>query len=182
MGDVVGRGLIAASAMGQLRSAVRALAGAGLGPAGVLEHLDTFVAQVPAAQYATVAYLEVDLSDGSTCLACAGHLPPLLLDGAAPPRVLMEGRSPPLGILLPGMKREQDAVTVPPGGGLLLYTDGLVERRGEAIDEGIDRLVGAVEALPGIGHAELVERLVAALLPETTDDDVCVLSFKRLEE
>ena len=95
VGDVVGRGLEAASAMGQLRSAVRALAGAGLGPAQLLEHLDTFVAQVPAACYATLAYAEVEPDGGRTRFASAGHLPPLLLD---PPRLFLEGRSPPLGV------------------------------------------------------------------------------------
>ena len=68
VGDVVGRGVAAASAMGQLRSAVRALAGAGLEPAAVLRHLDTFVEQVEAARYATLAYAEVDPGTGAVDL------------------------------------------------------------------------------------------------------------------
>jgi serine/threonine-protein kinase RsbW len=86
IGDVVGRGLIAASAMGQLRSAVRALAGTGRGPADVLTLLDTFTAQVPAAQYATLAYAEIDLDAGEMHFACAGHLPPLLVEPGGAPR------------------------------------------------------------------------------------------------
>ena len=84
VGDVVGRGIAAASAMGQLRSAVRALAGAGLAPAAVLDHLDTFVEQVDAARYATLAYAEVDPGTGDVTFASAGHLPAVLIgpDGA----------------------------------------------------------------------------------------------------
>ena len=75
IGDVVGRGVGAASAMGQLRSAVRALAGAGQTPGQVLGHLDVFVEQVVAARYATVLYAEVDPATGEACSASAGHLP-----------------------------------------------------------------------------------------------------------
>jgi serine phosphatase RsbU (regulator of sigma subunit) len=67
-----------------------------------------------------------------------------------------------------------------PGAGFLLYTDGLVERRTEPIDEGIARLVAVVRAMPGASPAEHVEALPAALLElGTTDDDVCLLSFRR---
>jgi serine/threonine-protein kinase RsbW len=178
MGDVVGRGLVAASAMGQLRSAVRALAGTGLGPSGVLTLLDTFVEQVPAAEYATLVYAEVDLEAGAMRFACAGHLPPLLLEPPAPPRLLMEGRSPPLGAL-PGAPRGESVVALPQGALLLLYTDGLVERRGEPIDDGLDRLVAAVAQEPVPNPDALVGRLARSLLSPGADDDVCMLGFVR---
>ena len=98
VGDVVGRGLGAATAMGQLRSAVRALSEPGSSPAAVLERLDRFVEQVPAAPMATVAYAELDLATGLVRLACAGHPPPLLVPRSAPPRLLWGGRSTPLGV------------------------------------------------------------------------------------
>ena len=79
VGDVVGRGLGAASAMGQLRSAVRAVADPGVGPARLLERLDRFVEQVEAASMATLAYAELDLATGEFRYACAGHPPPVLL-------------------------------------------------------------------------------------------------------
>jgi PAS domain S-box-containing protein len=175
VGDVVGRGLVAASAMGQLRSAVRALAGAGLEPAAVLGHLDTFVEQVDAARYATLAYADVDPDTGSVAFASAGHLPPVLLEASAAPRLYMEGRSPPLGVTAPGLDRCQAAFTLEPGSGFLLYTDGLVERRTEPIDAGLERLLAAVRANP----ERLVETLPAALLEEdSAADDVCLLSFR----
>ena len=175
VGDVVGRGLVAASAMGQLRSAVRALAGADLEPAAVLGHLDTFVEQVDAARYATLAYADVDPDTGSVAFASAGHLPPVLLEPGSPPRLFMEGRSPPLGVTAQGLDRSQAAFTLEPGAGFLLYTDGLVERRTEPIDAGLERLLAAVRANP----ERLVETLPAALLePDSADDDVCLLSFR----
>ena len=101
VGDVVGRGLAAASAMGQLRSAVRALAGAGMGPEAVTRHLDTFVAQAEATQYATLAYAEVDPDTGLVTFAAAGHLPPVLIGPGVEPRLFQGGRSTPLGITTP---------------------------------------------------------------------------------
>ena len=179
IGDVVGRGLVAATAMGQLRSAVRALAGTGLGPARVVELLDTFVAQVPTAQYATLAYAEIDLDGGEMRYACAGHLPPLLADGPGPPRLLMEGRSPPLGAAWAGAPRGEAVATLPKDALLLLYTDGLVERRGETIDAGLDRLIATVAHQPDEQPGTLVDRLAASLLPPVSDDDVCLLCFVR---
>jgi PAS domain S-box-containing protein len=179
VGDVVGRGLLAAIAMGQLRSAVRALAGADLEPAAVLRYLDTFVEQVDAARYATLAYAEVDPDTGSGLFASAGHLPPVMLDPGGPPRLFMQGRSAPLGVSAPGLVRPQAAFTLTPGGGFLLYTDGLVERRTEPIDTGLDRLLAAVQARSGSSPAQLVEALPGALLePGSADDDVCLLSFR----
>lgn len=180
VGDVVGRGLIAASAMGQLRSAARALAGARLGPAQVLSHLDTFVEQIPAAQYATLAYGEIDPATGDAVFASAGHLPPLLLRDRDPPQLFMGGRSTPLGISLPGRARTEAELTLDPGTRLLLYTDGLVERRGESIDDGLQRLISAAASREGARPAELVDGLAAALLPEESgEDDVCLLCFMR---
>ncbi len=177
IGDVVGRGLGAASAMGQLRSALRALAGAGHGPAVVLGHLDTFVEQVPDARYATVAYAEVDPDGGGVCFASAGHLPPLLLPRA---ELFLDGGSPPLGVVLPGQPRGQAELTLAAGEGLLLYTDGLVERRGESLDTGLDRLVAAVRDRAGAQPDELVVALYDELLSDAAgDDDVCLLSFQR---
>ena len=179
VGDVVGRGLVAASAMGQLRSAVRALAGADLEPAAVLGHLDTFVEQVDAARYATLAYADVEPDTGSVAFASAGHLPPVMLGARAAPRLFMEGRSPPLGVTAPGLARSQAAFTLAPGAGFLLYTDGLVERRTEPIDAGLERLLAAVRASPGSSPTQLVETLPAALLErDSAGDDVCLLSFR----
>jgi PAS domain S-box-containing protein len=179
VGDVVGRGLVAASAMGQLRSAVRALAGADLAPAAVLSHLDTFVEQVDAARYATLAYADVDPDTGSVAFASAGHLPPVMLDPGSAPRLFTDGLSPPLGVTTPGLVRSQTAFSLAPNAGFLLYTDGLVERRTEPIDAGLERLLAAVRASPGRSPAQLIETLHEALLEQgSVSDDVCLLSFR----
>ena len=179
VGDVVGRGLHAASAMGQLRSAVRALAGAGIEPAAVLHHLDTFVEQVDAGRYATLAYAEVDPATGRVVLASAGHLPAIMLDPGGVPSLFMEGRSTPLGITVPGAPRPQATMVLEPGAGFLLYTDGLVERRKESIDTGLERMLAAVRAGGTVSPAQIVETLPPALIElGETDDDVCLLSFR----
>jgi serine phosphatase RsbU (regulator of sigma subunit) len=145
----------------------------------VLRHLDTFVEQVDAARYATLAYAEVDPDAGEVTFASAGHPPPVLLDPDGAPRVFMDGRSPPLGVTGPGGERCQAGFTLPPGAGFLLYTDGLVERRGEPLDAGIERLLAAIRASPDAAPESLADSLPRALLEGGTgDDDVCLLSFR----
>jgi phosphoserine phosphatase RsbU/P len=173
VGDVVGRGLPAATAMGQLRSAVRALAVTGAGPSAVLRHLDTFVAQVQTAQFATLVYAEIDPDTGAVTFAAAGHPPPIVVaaDGA---RLCMDGRSTPVGVSSDVAPRVEATVHLAPGDRLVLYTDGLVERRHESIDIGLERLLAIVtaDATP--------EALARALEQDgRLDDDVCVLVFTR---
>jgi len=183
VGDVVGRGLHAASTMGQLRSAVRALAAAGFGPAALLAHLDTFVEQVEPARYATLIYAEVDPGAGRATFASAGHLPAVLVAPDGRPDLLLEGRSAPLGVEMPGAPREQADVDLAPGAGFVFVTDGLIERRGEVIDTGLERLVAAVAASPGTAPRDLVAALLDRCLPGAmADDDVCLLSLRRRPE
>jgi len=175
VGDVVGRGLAAAAAMGQLRSAVRALAAVDSGPALLLARLDRFVDGVPAAETATLAYAELDLRDGKARYACAGHPPPVLVDPGGDAVLLWEGRSAPLGAHF-GRDRAEAAVTMVPGARLALYTDGLVERRDEPLDTSIDRLAGLLgqsAAQPLDGLADRVTE--TALGTRRTGDDVCLL-------
>ena len=175
VGDVVGRGLGAASAMGQLRSATRALSEPGRPPAAVLERLDRFVEQVPAAAFATVVHAQLDLATGVVRLACAGHPPPVLVPRAAPPHLLWGGRSTPLGVQV-AAGRTDTTVQLTAGDRLLLYTDGLVERRDAGIDERLAVLEQASTELVGVDLERGVERLVAELLvDEQHRDDVCVL-------
>jgi phosphoserine phosphatase RsbU/P len=174
MGDVVGRGLMAATAMGQLRSALRALALTGVGPRAVIAHLDAFVVEIEAAQFATLIYAEADPLTGTVTLAAAGHLPPVVVTASGEARLFHGGRSTPVGIVTPALPRVEADLELAPGDSLILYTDGLVERRRESIDVGLDRLLAAA------GDDTRPDALRRALLEQgPDDDDVCVLTFTR---
>jgi signal transduction histidine kinase/DNA-binding response OmpR family regulator/serine phosphatase RsbU (regulator of sigma subunit)/anti-sigma regulatory factor (Ser/Thr protein kinase) len=172
LGDVMGRGVQAAAVMGQLRAAVRAYAQLDLPPGDVLEHLDGVVRELGEDQIVTCVYAVFDARDRSLTYANAGHLPPLLSTPGEPARRLTEAGGPPLGSGPVSLGEER--VELPVGALLVLYTDGLVERRDRNIDDGIDVLTAQVERLDGpIESAP--ERLVAELAGTETDDDVAVL-------
>jgi len=175
VGDVVGRGLAAASAMGQLRSAVRALADVGSGPARLLERLDRFVEHVEAASLATLVCAEIDLATGAVRYACAGHPPPLLQPAHGPERLVWGGRSTPLGAYGQG-ERAEAGLTLAPGDRLLLYTDGLVERRDRSLDDGLAALGHGFAATRDRPPQQALDALTVELLEGApTRDDVCAL-------
>jgi serine/threonine-protein kinase RsbW len=177
VGDVVGHDLEAAVAMGQLRGAVRALATLG-SPAALLERLDAFVSNLRGGALTTMAYAELDVVSGELRYACAGHPPPLAVSVDGEPRFLWEGRSGPLGIEVDSRPEQHDRIE--PGGTLLLYTDGLIERKGESLAVGLDRLGDAVKASSGDGLQLLVDRtLLAMLAGHPQEDDVCVIACSR---
>lgn len=177
VGDVVGRGLPAATAMGQLRSAIRALAGAGLGPAALIRQLDVFVGQFDAGRMATLVYLELTPRTGYVRYACAGHVPPLLVQGDEPARYLWEGRSAPLDAYSGQSSRPEAEVTLVPGARLLLYTDGLVERRGRLIWRGLELLRTELETRRGASSDVIVAEVADVMLDdEPSGDDVCLLA------
>jgi len=178
VGDVVGHGLDAAVAMGQLRGAVRALGPTG-SPSRVLDALDVFVEQVPQAAMATLAYAELDLEDGTLTYACAGHPPPLLvgLDGA---RLLWDGRSLPLGASFDGHQRTQATSRVATGETIVLYTDGLVEDRRRGLSSGLDLMLDVAGRAGESAPAELVDSLLDGLVGVIDgEDDVCILAVRR---
>ena len=178
VGDVVGHGLDAAVAMGQLRGAVRALAPTG-SPSRVLDALDLFVEQVPQAAMATLAYAELDLQDGALTYACAGHPPPLL-HGPDGCRLLWEGRSLPLGASFAGHQRTQALDRLAAGETILLYTDGLVEDRGRGISAGLDLLLEVAAEADGAAPSAFVESIVGRLVAAIdSQDDVCMLALRR---
>ncbi len=176
VGDVVGRGLAAASAMGQVRSALRALSDLGQGPGPVLDRLDHFVGRVPGAWMATVAIVEVTPTTGLVRYASAGHLPALVLEPDGTTRFLWDGRSHPLAALPRDAPRPQSTTTVPPGSRILLCTDGLIERHGRDIDEGLRAWAASAAGLHALGPAGLADRMMADLLAdEDVRDDVCLV-------
>jgi serine/threonine-protein kinase RsbW len=176
VGDVVGRGLEAASAMGQLRSALRALTGAEASPGALLDRLEQFVEHFDVGRAATVALADIELETGTMRYACAGHPPPVLIQPGAPPQLLWDGRSPPLGAFPALRSRSEAQVRLLPGARLVLYTDGLIERRGRAMDDGLAELVGELGRRGSATPQQLVDELAVALDdPEGATDDVCLL-------
>ncbi|MFC1414290.1 SpoIIE family protein phosphatase [Streptacidiphilus sp. N1-12] len=179
VGDVVGRGLPAAATMGQLRSAARALLLENNGPARVLEALDRFADLLPGAFCTTVFCAVVDPAAGSVRYSSAGHLPALLARPDGGVRRLDGAQSVPLAVT-PGSERPETSATLPAGAHLLLYTDGLVERRHEVIDTGIERAEAALAGeLPATPDA-VVDHLCAVLLDQGRhEDDVALLIYRQ---
>jgi PAS domain S-box-containing protein len=175
MGDVAGKGLAAASMVGRLRSAVRAYALEGHEPAGVVERLNQLVfSETDDGNMATLVYVVIDPGEGIVRWVNAGHLPPLLL-GQSEPTFLDGPGSVPLGVMpYPGYGARE--AELPEDATVLLYTDGLVERPGEILDAGLERL-GA--AATGAGAPdELCERVLDRLVPPGgTADDVALLAL-----
>jgi PAS domain S-box-containing protein len=178
VGDCVGRGLPAATIMGQLRSAGRALLLRATGPAEVLTALDQFTALLPDATCTTALCAILDPRDGTLIYSSAGHPPAVLALPGGHTELLTEGRGASLGVRLPAPRTQATAV-VPPRGVLLLYTDGLIERRRHPLDEGIRRAAAIVQD----GYELPVDQLADRIMHEMTDrggatDDVALLLYR----
>ncbi|GAA3350171.1 hypothetical protein GCM10020358_75090 [Amorphoplanes nipponensis] len=175
IGDVAGHSLHAATVMAEVRHAVRAYAVEGHPPGAVLELVNRFMRTVLPAESATLCLLTLEPDTGRVRLASAGHLPPLLqVDGQ--PRFLAP-RGPLLGITAP---RPADLEFVlPPGGTLVLYTDGLIERRDADIDVGLAALAAcAAEVEPSLDA--FCQRLLVRLAgPGEQADDIAVVALRR---
>ncbi len=173
IGDVMGRGVRAAAVMGQLRTAVRAYARLDLPPHEVLQLLDGLAMEIDANQIATCTYAIHDPNEGRLVYASAGHLPLLVRDDNGTVRRADEPTGPPLGT--GGWMHSSGSVPLGPGSTAVLYTDGLVERRNEDLDEGIAALERALAGATGSPQV-VCDRLVrsAGVTPDH-DDDVAVL-------
>ena len=174
VGDVVGHGPAAAAVMGQLRSALAAQLLDGHPPAAALERLDRFAARVTGSAGSTCACLLWDWASGELRWALAGHPPVLLVDGDGA-RFLDGGAGPVLGV--PGRAPYTEAgAVVPAGTSAVLYTDGLVERRGETLDAGLRRLAAVADGVGDRSPAELVAALVDGALDDAGPaDDIALL-------
>ncbi|WP_229373172.1 SpoIIE family protein phosphatase [Umezawaea beigongshangensis] len=180
VGDVVGKGPTAAAVMGQLRSALASYLLDGHSPAAALERLDAFARRTNGATGSTCACLTFDWSTGELCWAAAGHPPPLVVE-ARTPRFLSDATGPVLGTA--GRKpyvEHGDVLT--PGASIVLYTDGLVERRGALIDEGLDRLLAVVRDAHQQEPEVLVGTITGALLEGGQDDDVALVVVRHVPE
>ncbi|MGB2567143.1 SpoIIE family protein phosphatase [Micromonospora citrea] len=177
VGDCVGRGLSAAAVMGQLRNACRALLLQAKSPAEVLAALDDFARLVPGGGNTTVFCAIVDRALGVLRYSSAGHPPAVLTHPDATSELLDRAGSVPLASVAVSGRPEAE-VRLRPGSTLLLYTDGLVERRRELIDAGIARAVAILTDGRQLPESELADRLVRDLLPDVRDDDVAVLVYR----
>ncbi|MFJ6573782.1 SpoIIE family protein phosphatase [Streptomyces sp. NPDC091292] len=173
IGDVMGRGVRAAAVMGQLRTAVRAYARLDLPPHEVLQLLDGLATEIDANQIATCAYAVHDPNEGRLVYASAGHLPILVRDENGVVHRAEEPTGPPLGT--GGWLHASGSIPLGPGSTAVLYTDGLVERRGEDIDVGVAALEEALAGATGTPQV-VCDRLVrSAGVTADHDDDVAVL-------
>ncbi|MER5205039.1 SpoIIE family protein phosphatase [Streptomyces sp. NPDC002825] len=173
IGDVMGRGVRAAAVMGQLRTAVRAYARLDLPPHEVLQLLDGLAAEIDASQIATCVYAIHDPNEGKLVYASAGHLPILVRDEDGTVRRAEDPTGPPLGT--GGWLHASGSIALPPGSTAVLYTDGLVERRREDIDEGVAALARALAGASGTPQV-VCDRLLRSLgVTAEHDDDVAVL-------
>jgi anti-sigma regulatory factor (Ser/Thr protein kinase) len=173
IGDVMGRGVRAAAVMGQLRTAVRAYARLDLPPHEILQLLDGLATEIDANQIATCVYAIFDPNEGRLVYASAGHLPILVRDETGAVHRADEPTGPPLGT--GGWIHSSGSIPLSPGSTAVLYTDGLVERRDEDLDEGIASLERALAGATGTPQV-VCDRLVRSLgVTADHDDDVAVL-------
>jgi serine phosphatase RsbU (regulator of sigma subunit) len=175
VGDVSGRGLRAASTMASLRFAIHAYAAQDDSPATILTKLSKLVSVSEEGRLATVLCSVVDIDTRQVTVTSAGHLPPLMIGPGGSEYVRSEVGLP-VGV-------DHDAsyisttVTAPPAATFLLFTDGLVERRGESLDEGLARLQRAATSNHA-GLPELLTRLLADLRHEPSEDDTAIVGLR----
>jgi serine phosphatase RsbU (regulator of sigma subunit)/anti-sigma regulatory factor (Ser/Thr protein kinase) len=177
VGDVVGKGVRAAATMAQLRNALRAFSLDRTRPSSTLTRLNRLSEEVLETAFATVVYAVVDPRTLTCRYSSAGHPPPLVVFPDGRVELLEAGRGLPLGT---GSVAEyvEDVVELQSGAVLVLYTDGLVERRGQSIDAGLEQLRAAVAAAPRDPEL-LVEHVLEDIIGATErDDDIALLAAR----
>ncbi len=187
VGDVVGHGLAAAIVMSRLRAAVAASALTAAEPAAVLGALDKYAASVTGARCATVAYalIDTEAQTGGTTISysCAGHPYPLLVLPDRGPVFLEFGRRPPVAVQENDAENHSTGATaiadLPPGSLIVLYTDGLIERPGETLDDGFGRLKSVAAQCADLPVESVCGELLSRMTPPAGyRDDVVVLALR----
>ena len=175
VGDVVGHGIAAAAVMAQLRTAVRAYAIEGHPPVDVVSSVDRLMWQLGPTTMTTLIYVVLDPADERFEIVSAGHPPPLIVDPDGGAWLLTLEPMVPLGTVQ-GTRYRSTTVPFPAGSMLVLYTDGLVERRDVPLDDGLERL-----RLLAVGSEDpelLCEVAVERMLPDEPPDDVAVVAVR----
>ncbi len=179
VGDCVGHGLTAATIMGQLRSACRALLLERLSPGAALTALDQFAARLPGARCTTAFCAVLSPDTGELVYSSAGHPPPITVKADGTTQLLDLAGATPLGIFV-DRSRPEHRETLPPRSTLLLYTDGLVERRREPLDTGISRAADLVQEHRNTGLDDLARQVMSRLAPSGGyQDDVALLLYRQ---
>jgi phosphoserine phosphatase RsbU/P len=179
VGDVAGSGLSAAVIMGRIRSALRAYALEFPGPADVLRKLDHKMQYFEGDVMATVSYAVLDPDSGQLAISSAGHLPPVIAAPGQRGAMAQIAVDPPIGVTDP-CRRQVTTLALAPGAVLCLFTDGLVERRDEPIDDGITRLCQTVT--PGPPEGVCVSVMHALVGRQYPGDDIALLVLRWLRE
>jgi serine phosphatase RsbU (regulator of sigma subunit) len=180
LGDVAGKGIRAAAVMGAIRSAIRAFSIVDPTPSVLLSELDLYFAKFkPVGEMVTCCYAVLDPDSGRLTYASAGHPPPLVI-GRGGHQWLEGATTPPLGVGA-SVRRDQAEAVIAAGSVLVLYSDGLVERRRHVLSDDLAALAEAAVTLPDALHLQtsldsLVERLSH---PDRTVDDLAVLALRR---
>lgn len=178
VGDCVGHGLAAATVMGQMRSACRALLFDNPSPAAALAGMDRFASRLPGAQCTTAVCAVLDRNTGELVYSSAGHPPPILVHSDGTTQMLDDGHTIALGVRS-GWPRPEAHVTIPARATLLLYTDGLVERRRTALHQGISRAAGLLQDGRTSTLDDLANHIMSGLAPSGGyQDDVVVLLYR----
>ncbi|MBT2493909.1 SpoIIE family protein phosphatase [Streptomyces sp. ISL-96] len=176
VGDVVGHGLDAATVMGMLRSALSAASRTVASPAHALEVLGMYARAVEGALAATAVTALIDTRSRLIVYSSAGHLPPVLLHADGSHELLDQATDPPLGARPEHVPRPQASTAYRPGDSLVLYTDGLIERRDEDIDISLTRLTDALAVHAKLNPANLADALLDHLtVSHGARDDIALL-------
>ncbi|HTZ45801.1 MAG TPA: PP2C family protein-serine/threonine phosphatase [Jatrophihabitans sp.] len=176
IGDVAGKGVQAATLMGQLRNALRAYLVDGNGPSDALARLNRLAAHVDGAHFATVLCALLNPRTGQLEYATAGHLPPLLVTPGTGARYLECPAGPPIGVLAEARYRTC-SFDLPERSTLVLFTDGLVEERDEDLDVGLSRAAAAADGFDSAAH--IVRRLSRLRAGGRRADDIAILAAQR---
>jgi len=177
VGDVVGHGLEAAGVMGQLRSALTAASRVANGPAQALDVLGRFAHVVDGAESATAVTTFIDFDHHTITYSSAGHPPPALVHADGRVEFLNQATDPPLDARPDPLPRPQASTSFTDGATVVLYTDGLIERRGEDIDTGLDRLAASLVRNTKADPETLADAVLHELLPPSgaTDDTALII-------
>jgi integral membrane sensor domain MASE1/anti-sigma regulatory factor (Ser/Thr protein kinase) len=176
VGDVAGHGITAAAAMAQLRMALRGDATTSGGPAHALVRLNWLMGELHPDLMATLLYAEFDPASGAVRFARAGHPPPLRIDGSGAAAYVEGGVGPPIGVV-PNAEYTESTCRVETGGVLVLFTDGLVERRDQSLGERLELLRQVASQAEGSLDAS-VDHIVIRMLDQGVVDDVALLAVR----